>query len=186
MKLTHAWKTLTVGVLAAAIEIPENSRIFTNTSTSAHTTALRLNTTLQYHGDTVCEPNYYGPDLDLASCVDALEKMNNSSIVQTYTSRRVILPSEIHLPIRYLSDNGICAIDINIREGFQVQADITSGEALVNATTAVIRTCVAKNEGGVASGFSKPSLVIRFPGSIFYGRPACWTRCYRRHLFRSR
>ena len=56
----------------------------------------------------------YGQNLDFASCRNALEKIHRSSQSHRFTQRLKLgekpTANQIETPIRYLSDNGICAV----------------------------------------------------------------------------
>ena len=59
----------------------------------------------------------YGDDVSTDSCLNALEKMRYSTSPKTYIprhrNRAQPLPlNYVSMPVRYLSDDGICAIDL--------------------------------------------------------------------------
>ena len=59
-------------------------------------------------------------------------------------------------PIRYLSDDGICAIDIQFHTGEGAIGDTSNGEIISWYAKTILRDCVAKEQrGGAIHGFSK-------------------------------
>ena len=82
-------------------------------------------------------------------------------------SRRSTPPaaSDIVVPIRYLSDDGLCAIDIRPRERDTIPdpGDIARSVDISDVAHAIIEACVVKSaRGGISSGFSK-----RFLSSLY-------------------
>ena len=67
---------------------------------------------LAYHHGVRCMKNY-GEDLSVASCHNAWQKIQRSSNSQRFISTErssSASPHDVVLPVRYLSDDGICAI----------------------------------------------------------------------------
>ena len=56
-----------------------------------------------------CDPRY-GKDMSVASCRSALQKIPRSSESHRFARRRKKESDQMTTPIRYLSDDGICAI----------------------------------------------------------------------------
>lgn len=58
----------------------------------------------------------HGEDVQQESCEGALAKMPHGDGPQTYVPRHPISPpappNSVKTPIRYLSDDGLCAIDV--------------------------------------------------------------------------
>lgn len=85
------------------------------------------------------------------SCKNALDKIGTSQLPKRYYARRPSLAPDIPLmstvPIRYLSDDGICAIDLRLQGG--TTDDISSEMYVTDAAKEVIVACVrGKAEGG--------------------------------------
>lgn len=57
------------------------------------------------------------------------------------------------VPIRYLSDDGHCAVDVALKHG--IRGDVSSGFAVARATGRVFQQCLAAARDGYTSGFSK-------------------------------
>lgn len=63
----------------------------------------------------------YGRDMPADSCQDALAKIGHSVAYNSYIPRHrapkgAIPPNIVPMPIRYLSDDGLCAIDVILTE----------------------------------------------------------------------
>ena len=104
-----------------------------------------------------CHPSYYGRDLDMKSCESALDKMPRSRAAMTYVSRTYTTPiaGAIRLPLRYLSDDGACAIDVDQkRRTFGAISDFTTPNTLADRAADILKDCVhSKQWGGNVSGF---------------------------------
>ena len=104
-----------------------------------------------------CTPGYYGTDLDWNSCEAAWDKMPRSRAAKTYVSRNLRNPitSAIRLPLRYLSDDGACAIDVDQkRTASRHISDITTPNTLANRAADVIVGCVhSRRWGGYVQNF---------------------------------
>lgn len=140
------------------------------------------NVSISLHGNTstvgahpskiYCGPLAYGSNLDIESCLQAWEKMPRSSISHTYTPRWHQMPGNILLPLRYLSDDGACAIDVDQRTGsFAAEVDVSTDDAIVAHTTELLEKCVRnRGFGGYVGGFSEyripnhASLPVKLPG----------------------
>lgn len=94
---------------------------------------------------------------DIASCTQALEKMPRSDQRRTYGARSARAKYKVALPLRYLSDDGLCAIDVNqITNLVGKVGDITSDLTIAASAGALLTRCVAQNKvGGTVFGFSK-------------------------------
>lgn len=90
----------------------------------------------------------HGEDLPINSCRDALSDMDRSVNWKQYIPRqRSPEPNQVPMPIRYLSSDGRCAIDIALREGSS--GDATSGDNLHYAANKIIDECViGRGRGG--------------------------------------
>lgn len=99
------------------------------------------------------------------SCVNAWAKIPRTTLENVYVTRRGNLPaaSDIVVPIRYLSDDGLCAIDVRARERDTVPdpGDIARSIDISDAADAIIKACVERSgRGGYSSGFSKRLLLL--------------------------
>ena len=100
----------------------------------------------------------------VASCENALDKIGLSSVPQNFHSQGSSIPGSLmrKLPLRWLSDDGICAIQVQPAKGFV--GDIsTDGEISANAQW-ILDLCVRqKQRGGLLMDFGKltlPSLML--------------------------
>ncbi len=98
----------------------------------------------------------YGTSLSEYSCQNAWLKINRHSVIpESFRSRPT--SSEIPLPVRILSDDGMCAIDIVNTEG--VPGDISTGMEIAQQAKLLIDRCVREeHKGGFIDYFSTCSL----------------------------
>ena len=59
----------------------------------------------------VCD-SHFGIGLKQTSCVNAWQKINRTTTKETFRTRKGVLTEDTPLPVRYLSDDGLCAIDL--------------------------------------------------------------------------
>ena len=55
--------------------------------------------------------------------------------------------------MRYLSDDGRCAIDLSLKDGSR--GDVGNGVGIYHAARSVLQQCVTTQRGGFATNFSK-------------------------------
>lgn len=112
-------------------------------------------------GEKYCR-SHYGLELNVNSCKNAWEKMPLDSEVQLYGIRERIAAGAyfgVGLPVRFLSEDGLCAIDIRVKAGSEGQL-ANSGDSARNvdvskAAKDVFDDCVStKRIGGSITGFS--------------------------------
>ena len=151
-------------VVAGALLTPSASSLYQNLTHGNDSLQLVLPDLKA--GSIKCNERYLGKDLELASCINAWTKIPRDNIAYSYGLRTDIAAGarfDIGLPVRYLSDNGVCAIDIRPRYG--AEADLNKGDSAENieisaAARAVIERCVAtRPQGGYNNGFSKKGLL---------------------------
>ncbi|KAL6717423.1 hypothetical protein ACLMJK_005338 [Lecanora helva] len=101
-----------------------------------------------------CNGKAYGKNLDLGSCLEALAKMPASDSAVTFGERNHG-DWGANLPLRVLSTNGICALDISHRAG--VYMDEIAPSDLKESARVLIDICVKgnPNTGGVVSNIGK-------------------------------
>ena len=106
-------------------------------------------------GEQSCRSNY-GTELSLTSCTNAWGKIPQDSEVYTYGLRADIAAGahfDVGLPLRFLSDDGLCAIDIHAKHNSGAQ--LAAGESARNievseAAKVVLDLCVRnQNKGGM-------------------------------------
>lgn len=144
-------------LLRPVLELAQNAM---NSSNGLPYTPLRAASLDATRRQIVCKPTEYGKDLDVDSCEDALSKMPSSSESQTYAPRTRKTPGGVGLPVRYLSDNGKCAIDLDQRRSSEAIAiDITTADTIREYTERLLDNCVSGPEktGGTVTDFSKYS-----------------------------
>lgn len=87
----------------------------------------------------LCQGREYGRNLNVASCLNVLASIPSDNIIRTY-GPRTLVTYEVPLPHRWLSDNGLCAIDIDrSKSGFE---DRASGADIYNAAKLLVDRCV--------------------------------------------
>lgn len=107
---------------------------------------------------TMCYPSRYGSNLNKDSCIQAWEKMPHSYIPQAYTSRQQeISPGKVLLPLRYLSDDGTCANDVEQKLNTPIATvDVTTNDTIVAHAADLVEKCVQmRASGGYVGYFSK-------------------------------
>ena len=140
--------------LTIAIHLPSFHNIFPIINESFDpTSVLSKNLTAQ---EVVCRISY-GQDMNSLSCHNAWEKIDRSRNTQLYRQR---WRSEARhapfqpLPVRYLSDDCLCAIDV--RNSLRHDGDVTTGLQISAQADRLLDFCVdGKKEGGEIRGFSK-------------------------------
>ena len=63
---------------------------------------------------------------------------------------RILINDAVALPIRFLSDDGRCAIDVSLSHDF---GDVSNGLAFLNAARRILQHCISNQRGGYTSGF---------------------------------
>ena len=106
-------------------------------------------------GGTVCMSRL-GTGLSEVSCQNAWLKIDrHSSLPESFRQRPT--SSNTPLPFRYLSDDGICAIDIVSSDG--TSGDVSTGMEIAQQVNLLIDHCVRKkHKGGHINYFSTYSL----------------------------
>ncbi|KAL9012869.1 MAG: hypothetical protein Q9173_002396, partial [Seirophora scorigena] len=102
-----------------------------------------------------CSGWRYGRQMSQASCLNAWQKMPRSSLARRYGNSRVHGEELVELPLRYLSDDGLCAIDLNEKRNLiGTVPDVTSELILANVAKEVLDQCVsARRTGGLRIDF---------------------------------
>ena len=88
-----------------------------------------------------------------ASCTNAWQKIDRSTITHVFRPRGRGNREDFVTPIRYLSDDGICAIDVQLDSG---RGDSSSLFVISWYAKMILDACVNKlGKGGSVRGFSK-------------------------------
>ena len=150
--------------LSQAFYLPGLNPVYPILQESTNLTNITLPTSLSY-GKLTCSMSY-GENLNYTSCFDAWKSIpRDSDIFYTYGSRKTTGsdPSlDFGLPVRYLSDDGSCAIDI--RGKLRHDKDLVTGDTASNiqiseAAKVVLNRCVPAGEGGQIYDFSQRNLL---------------------------
>lgn len=98
-----------------------------------------------------CSGVDYGRNLRLASCVQVYMTMSSYTVPRSF-GERFTGEWDAPLPFRYLSHDGLCAIDLSHAAG--VNGDIVAPFDLKEAASLIIRVCIAvsPNQGGLVTG----------------------------------
>lgn len=111
-----------------------------------------------------CHASLYGAKLDSTSCRNAWEKMPRSRKEEVFKPRRQgVLYDDATLPIRYLSDDGGCAIDVRftITRDEQYQRITSNFLTISELAKDLLARCVyTSRSGGEAS--SEGAYMIKF------------------------
>ncbi|KAL8865730.1 MAG: hypothetical protein Q9174_006729, partial [Haloplaca sp. 1 TL-2023] len=116
----------------------------TNSSASAPLAAPQL----------YCNGKLYGRNLNRTSCLQINSVMSSYELPRTFGERGTGY-YEANLPFRYLSRDGLCAIDISHTEG--VDSDEVAPAEFKKAAKYIIDVCItgSPNEGGLVTGLGK-------------------------------
>ncbi len=100
----------------------------------------------------------YGSDLKEESCRNAWDKIDRfSTTVKKFVPHYQVTAGDVQVPIRYLSDDGICAIDILFKKASG--GDFSTDRAISQHARMVIDQCVLLlRKGGTITSFSEPFL----------------------------
>ena len=87
------------------------------------------------------------------SCVNAMGKIPPWNKPVIFGSRLVEV-KDIIVPLRYLSDDGLCATDVTLVKG--TSGDVSNGIGLLHAARTVWEKCaIGSATGGVTNGFCR-------------------------------
>ncbi|KAF6231455.1 hypothetical protein HO173_010416 [Letharia columbiana] len=127
-----------------AISVPSSSTSSTldllNLSSSANNLQL-VNTTA--NENIKCDGKYWGYHLNKASCEEAWNQMPTDNQFVSFGARRMG-HFERPLPYRYLSDDGLCAIDID--HMIKVVLDTATNHEISAAAKSILDKCVLRDE----------------------------------------
>ena len=101
-----------------------------------------------------CNGRLYGRNLRLSSCMQLYHAMSSYTVPQTFGERSTGY-YDAPLPFRYLSHDGLCALDLAHAAG--VMSDTIAPVDLKVAARLLISVCVAQapNEGGLLTGLGQ-------------------------------
>ncbi|KAK4691823.1 hypothetical protein P7C71_g5261, partial [Lecanoromycetidae sp. Uapishka_2] len=101
-----------------------------------------------------CNGKLFGRNLNVRSCTEALNSMANLDVPRTF-GQRGKGDWDIPLPFRFLSNDGLCAVDLSLKAGTAFDTAIPTTMKL-NAE-AVLNICVkgSPNQGGVATNLGE-------------------------------
>ncbi|KAL9011933.1 MAG: hypothetical protein Q9173_003270 [Seirophora scorigena] len=113
--------------------------------------ATSLNTSTHSNAILSCSGTRYGRNLRLASCLQIWRIMSSYTVPRSFGERNTG-DWDAPLPFRYLSLDGLCAIDLSHAAG--VLGDIIAPVDLKEAARLIIQICVAvqPNQGGLVTG----------------------------------
>lgn len=87
------------------------------------------------------------------SCLNAMRKISPWTQPVIFGSRTA-KTKDIIVPLRYLSDDGLCAFDVTLMKG--TSGDVANGIGLLHAARDIWENCAIRSEiGGSTSGFCK-------------------------------
>ncbi|KAL8646209.1 MAG: hypothetical protein Q9226_006962 [Calogaya cf. arnoldii] len=109
----------------------------------------------------ICSGVKYGNNLQPASCQNAWEKIERSTVRKRYWARRGTERESVDylVPQRYLSDDGLCAIDLSIPQNMIALGrkwDVATGLQISDKAQTILEQCVRHHHwGGTVNHFSK-------------------------------
>ena len=124
----------------------------TLTSSSPDDFRFNTSTLTAGHAHISCNGRLYGRNFNLASCLQVWHLMSSDTTLRTFGVRGSGEDYEAPLPFRYLSVDGLCAIDLSHASG--VVRETVAPSDLKDAAELLIQICVngRPSEGGLATG----------------------------------
>ena len=113
-------------------------------------------------GQISCNGQQYGRNLNIQSCLQVYNAMSALPKPKTFGQRGTAFTYDAPLPFRYLSHDGLCAIDISHVAG--VDFDTVAPSDLKEAARSLVAICVSgqPNIGGIATGLGvNKGLILR-------------------------
>lgn len=106
---------------------------------------------------------FFGRDLSIESCLNAWGKIDRLAPPQAYGPRPGFpsrpTPGVLALPVRYLSDDGLCSIDL--QKDTRKMGDVVSSLLISQEARSIIDECVQYSKrGGTIHGLGNPLLLI--------------------------
>ena len=147
--------------ISSAINITSSISIL-NESVNDFDTSSNLTANLR-PGIPVCSNIIYGDGLDWHSCRNAWTKIPRTTDRIAYGARNYRGFKDFTAPIRYLSDDGLCAIDITLsvkRDHTSLAWDVTTGLDLSERGDDLLDQCVKfRGEGGAVRDYCTCNLL---------------------------
>lgn len=134
-----------------------------------------------------CDGRSYGRNLNLQSCIQVYTAMSSELSPKTFGKRGTGDLWDAPLPFRYLSHDGLCAVDVGIRA--DTVSDTVAPLDLKEAAQVLIGVCVATppSEGGIMTGLGVNKAlsirIVRYRPSVYCGPEKSgppWMTC--RHI----
>lgn len=151
----------------SALSLPPANLISNNSLTYGSPPDLRSGRPARVPGEPYCVKSVYGTDLILPSCDNAWTKIERSTESKRYVRGHFAgaQPSDFRVPLRYLSDDGRCAIDVELQKfpetGGRYGWDISTGRMISDKAEALLAACVRpKRIGGTVVKFSECKLTL--------------------------
>ena len=96
-----------------------------------------------------CDDTHYGRNLNPSSCRNVFNYMRRSDVQSTFSERHTGRPNDIPLPIRFLSDDGLCFVQPLLKPG--ALTGLMSPTQLGQAAYTLLEKCVeSRRSGGIA------------------------------------
>ena len=133
---------------------------------------LPVNTSALTAGQLSCNGRLYGRNFNLPSCLQVYHLMSSDNTPRIFGERGTG-DYEAPLPFRYLSADGLCAVDLSHASG--VISDTVAPGDLKEAARVLIDVCVAgkPSEGGLMTGLGQNKglalRVVRYKPSVTCG-----------------
>ena len=139
---------LSLHVLTATLSLPPPTSLLQN-STAFYSPYANFTASNNLR----CDSRWYGEDLSVVSCENAWKKISQSTASQVYRTRSnsafaPVKPPEIAMPVRYLSDDGVCAIDIKGNPTSRKIWDVASDRRISETAKLVLNECVIERKLG--------------------------------------
>ena len=112
-----------------------------------------------------CDANY-GRNLHPGSCLDVFRFIGGNEEEGTFSQRHTGHPSDIPLPLRFLSNDGLCFVQPQVEEGYL--SGRASAKQIAQAAYTLQQKCVVERSGlgGIARNIGMSSSNLQY--SIYY------------------
>ncbi len=120
----------------------------------------------------ICDHAYDGK-LNSDSCANAWHKIERSTTKRVFRSRQGALTEDEPLPFRYLSNEGLCAIDVDVVDGHSVE-ESSDGNTISDVAGNVLVKCVYKSKTGGSLPLDRKSFLNAYVSFAMHNVSSCY------------
>lgn len=115
----------------------------------------------------------YGGNLNIDSCANAWDKIKPSTTKRIFRSRQGALTEDELLPVRYLSNDGLCAIDIDAVDGRSIE-ESSDGKTISKVAGTILVQCVYRSKTGGSLPLDRKSFLNAYVPFAMHNFPSCY------------